>query len=325
MKLRLLAVLVFIFASILTINFNARVEAQNQASLTKIAPWVLEHVSNGQEAEFLVVLADQADLSYADTLRTKEEKGWYVYRTLYEKAEVTQKPMLNWLESNGIEHQSFYIVNMILVKGRFDVALSLAARPDVARIDANPVVHNNLPQFAPAPGKVKPTAVEAIEPGISQTNAPQVWALGYTGQGIVVGGADTGYLWTHNALKPHYRGWNGLSASHDYNWHDSIHSSAGPCSGNQTQPCDDHGHGTHTVGTATGDDGAGNQIGMAPGAKWIGCRNMDQGNGTPATYIECFQFFLAPYPVSGTPAQGDPTKAPDVTTNSWNCPPSEGC
>jgi serine protease AprX len=62
---------------------------------------------------------------------------------------------------------------------------------------------------------------------------------------------------------------------------------------------------------------------MAPGAKWIGCRNMDQGNGTPATYMECMEFFLAPYPVGG--GQGDPTKAPDVTINSWGCPPSEGC
>jgi subtilisin family serine protease len=35
------------------------------------------------------------------------------------------------------------------------------------------------------------------------------------------------------------------------------------------------------------------------------------------------EFFLAPYPVGG--GQGDPTKAPDITTNSWTCPPSEGC
>jgi subtilisin family serine protease len=52
---------------------------------------------------------------------------------------------------------------------------------------------------------------------------------------------------------------------------------------------------------------------------------MDLGNGTPASYLECFQFFLAPFPVNGTPAQGDPGKAPDITTNSWTCPPSEGC
>lgn len=37
------------------------------------------------------------------------------------------------------------------------------------------------------------------------------------------------------------------------------------------------------------------------------------------------EFFLAPYPVAGTPAQGDSSKAPHVTTNSWSCPPSEGC
>src|SRR5207249_1060786 len=63
----------------------------------------------------------------------------------------------------------------------------------------------------------------------------------------------------------------------------------------------------------------------APGAKWIGCRNMDQGYGTPARYIECMEFFLAPYAVNGNPNQGDPLKAPDITSNSWVCPPSEGC
>src|SRR5437588_1490195 len=52
---------------------------------------------------------------------------------------------------------------------------------------------------------------------------------------------------------------------------------------------------------------------------------MDQNNGTPTRYIECMEFFLAPYPVGGTPNDGDPLKAPDITTNSWVCPPSEGC
>ena len=64
---------------------------------------------------------------------------------------------------------------------------------------------------------------------------------------------------------------------------------------------------------------------MAPQAQCIGCRNMDNGNGTPARYLECFEFFLAPYPIGGNPSQGDPGKAPDITTNSWTCPPSEGC
>src|SRR6185312_12062650 len=152
-----------------------------------------------------------------------------------------------------------------------------------------------------------------------------VWELGFTGQGIVIGSADTGVRWTHNALKPHYRGWDGVNADHDYNWHDSIHSGGGVCGPNSPQPCDDFFHGSHTTGTAIGADGGANQIGMAPGAKWIGCRNMDQGVGTPARYIECMEFFLAPYPVGGTAAQGNSDLAPDVTTNSWGCPPSEGC
>src|ERR1700758_3854390 len=49
---------------------------------SKIAPWVTEHTANGQQAEFFVVLADQADLSQAWILRTKTQKGQYVYNTL---------------------------------------------------------------------------------------------------------------------------------------------------------------------------------------------------------------------------------------------------
>jgi subtilisin family serine protease len=52
---------------------------------------------------------------------------------------------------------------------------------------------------------------------------------------------------------------------------------------------------------------------------------MDKGAGTPARYIECMEFFLAPYPVGGSPSHGDPTKAPDITINSWACPTPEGC
>jgi serine protease AprX len=304
-------------------NVSQRPSASKDA-LAKIDSWVLAEVATQSQVEFLVILADQADLSPAEALLTKEEKGWFVYRTLYDKAQNTQKPILNWLKSNKIEHRSYYIVNMVWVKGDLDIVLSLAARADVSRIEGNPVMHNDLPQGT-LQEEVVLAAPSAIEPGITQTNAPLVWAAGFTGQGIVVGAEDTGYLWDHNALKPHYRGWNGSTANHNFNWHDSIHSGGGSCGANSPMPCDDNGHGTHTAGTAVGDDGAGNQIGMAPGAKWIGCRNMDQGTGTPATYMECFEFFLAPYPIGGTTSQGDPTKAPDVTTNSWTCPPSEGC
>jgi uncharacterized repeat protein (TIGR01451 family) len=72
-----------------------------------------------------------------------------------------------------------------------------------------------------------------------------------------------------------------------------------------------------------GDDGAGNQVGMAPGARWIGCRNMEQGWGTSTTYSECFEWFIAPTDLSGNNPR--PDLAPDVINNSWACPTSEGC
>jgi serine protease AprX len=293
----------------------------------KIAPWVVEHTAYGQQAEFFVVLADRADLSPAANLPTKTEKGRFVYQTLLEKAQSTQESILQWLRDRNIEHQSFYIVNAILVKGDRQLAETLAARPEVARIKGNPHIHNDLPQRGPVEqSPLLPGAPATIEPGITYTHAPDVWALGFKGETIVVASADTGVRWTHNALKPHYRGWDGVNANHNFNWHDSIHDTVGnPCGNDSQQPCDDFFHGSHTTGTAIGDDGDTNHIGMAPGAKWIGCRNMDGGEGTPARYIECMEFFLAPYPLNCTPNEGDPTKAPDITINSWGCPPSEGC
>jgi len=309
-----------------------RVELPSQrafysAPAQKIAPWVMEHTANGQQTEFFVLLADQADLSPAANLPTKTEKGRFVYQTLLEKAQTSQGPILQWLRERNIENQSFYIVNAILVKGDRQVAETLAARPDVARVTGNPHIHNDLPERGPIEeSPLQPGAPATIEPGITYTHAPDVWALGFKGETIVVASADTGVRWTHNALKPHYRGWDGVNANHNFNWHDSIHDSVGnPCGNDSQQPCDDFFHGSHTTGTAIGDDGGTNQIGMAPGAKWIGCRNMNQGDGTPARYIECMEFFLAPYPLNCTPNEGDPTKAPDITINSWGCPASEGC
>src|SRR5215831_12753400 len=65
--------------------------------LGKITPWVMEHTANGQQAEFFVVLTDQADLSQAASLPTKSEKAQFVYNTLSNKAQTTQGPVLQWL------------------------------------------------------------------------------------------------------------------------------------------------------------------------------------------------------------------------------------
>ncbi len=312
-----LAVLVLAFSNVSA----APAAASAQAWQAKVDPWVLETGARGH-TEFLVFLADQADISAAANLRTKAERGEYVYRTLSQHAERTQGPLRLRLQQLRVEHRPYWVANMIWVRAGLDVLHILAERTDVQHIYANPTVKLDVVETG-ARTEASASQPDAVEWNIARVNAPQVWSAGFTGQGTVIAGQDTGYRWTHNALKGKYRGWNGTTASHDYNWHDAIHSSTGACSGNHTEPCDDQGHGTHTMGTMVGDDGAGNQVGMAPGAKWIGCRNMDQGNGTPATYSECYQWFIAPTKIDGSAA--DPSKAPDVINNSWGCPVSEGC
>lgn len=312
----------------LIVNANSQNKAVlevSQLALSKCAPWVLAQTAQNEETEFLVILADQADLSGAAALSTKTEKGLYVVETLRAQAAAGQAALLEWLQERKIAYRSFYIINAVWVKGSREVALEIAARKDVARLEGNPQLGPLAPITPGEEERLTNLTQQGIEAGVSYIRAPEVWAQGFTGQGITIGGQDTGVEWNHPALLKQYRGWDGENAQHDFNWHDSIHSEGNPCGADAKAPCDDNNHGTHTLGSAVGTDGGANQIGVAPGAKFIACRNMDRGRGTPATYLECFEFMLAPYPVGGTPAQGDPKRAPDITTNSWTCPPAEGC
>jgi len=314
--------LTVLLATILLLALLPALTLAEPPQTATVDPRVWEALQTGEKAEVLVVLRPEADLSTAGTLPTKEARGRYVYETLRAVAEKSQRSLRAALDARGVEYQSFYIVNALKVKADEGVVRMMAGRPDVDRVVPNPRVRG-VP-LLPEP-QITSVTPQGIEGNITRVNADDVWALGYTGQGVVVAGQDTGYEWDHPALKNQYRGWDGATADHDYNWHDAIHNGGGDCGPDSPEPCDDHNHGTHTMGTLVGDDGGSNQIGMAPGARWIGCRNMDEGYGTPATYIECFEFFLAPYPVGGTPAQGLPEMAPDVVSNSWGCPPNEGC
>jgi serine protease AprX len=283
----------------------------------RIAGRVMADTEAGRTTEALVILREQADLRPAASLPTKAAKGRFVFDTLRAVANRSQAPLRAMLDQRGVPYQEFYIVNMIKVTGHRALMLELAARADVARIDANPHVRASLPLVTGVDAGA--TSPRAVEWNVSRVKAPDVWALGFRGDGMVVADADTGVDWEHPALKPHYRGWDGVTADHDFNWHDAT-------SQHSSTPVDPHSHGTFTTSQTVGDDGAGNQVGVAPGAKWIGCRNMDAtGTGSPATYTECFQWLMAPYPIGGDPTSGDPSLAPDSINNSWGCPPSEGC
>ncbi|HET9494593.1 MAG TPA: S8 family serine peptidase, partial [Chloroflexia bacterium] len=284
----------------------------------KIEASVTRDLADDGSASIVILLKDQANLTAAYSMKDQDARGWYVYNTLRQQAEKSQAELRDMLIREGVEFESYWAANMITAEANADLVERIAAREDVKIIESNGP-QKWLDPLSPE-GSESPSAIEW---GVQNVRAPEVWALGYTGTGMVVGNQDTGMRWTHNAIKPKYRGWNGSTADHNYNWWDAIHSGGGTCGPNRQEPCDDHSHGTHTTGTTVGDDGAGNQIGVAPGAKWIGCRNMNVGVGTPATYTECFEFFIAPTDLAGQ--NPNPALRPHVMNNSWGCPPSEGC
>ncbi|HEY4933973.1 MAG TPA: S8 family serine peptidase [Terriglobales bacterium] len=301
--------------------------ASDTAAPAKIAPSLASQTALGGSSEALIVFSEQADLSGAANLKTKLEKGQYVYNALRAVAERTQAPMRKMLQERGIPFQSFYGVNMIKLTASRNLLYELAGNNEVRRIEANPKVRSSIP----VPNLTLPTTHNStqqslttsqvtgtIEWNVAKVNAPQVWAMGFHGEGMVIANADTGVLWDHIALKSHYRGWNGTAVDHSYSWHDAT-------SDHSLVPIDPNFHGTFTMSEMVGDDGLGNQVGVAPGTKFIACRNMDRhGIGSPAQYIECFQFLIAPYPM-GHPELANPAMAPDVINNSWDCPASEGC
>jgi serine protease AprX len=319
MKRKTLLTLITVFLLTYWIGRSSSATPVQPVWADKVAPEVLSKAENG-ETEYLIILHAQADLSPANDLETKLEKGTFVYERLTEVAASSQGALIAILERLGAAYQPFWITNMIWVRGDFETLQQMAARDEVARIVANPAVQISIPDTPPDP---QTQAISGIEWNLTKIKAPELWALGFTGEGIVIGGQDTGYDWDHAALIGKYRGWDGASADHNYNWHDTVTSGGGSCGPNSNEPCDDHGHGTHTMGTMVGDDGGTNQIGVAPDAKWIGCRNMNVGVGTPASYTECYQWFIAPTDLNNE--NPDPSKAPDVINNSWSCPDSEGC
>jgi subtilisin family serine protease len=309
--------------ALLLLPLNGAAAARPDAWTQRVDPWVLAQAVAGP-TDFLIELNTQADLSDLPASLDKAARGAEVYRRLTAVAAQTQGPLLAQLEAAGAPHQAYWISNVIWARGDVALLRAVAARPEVGRLRANPRVQVDLPTAEAPLGPHRPSGIEW---NIAKVGAPDLWAAGYQGQGVVIGGQDTGYDWEHPTLKRQYRGWDGTTANHDYNWHDAIHY-ATTCPADSPVPCDDQYHGTHTMGTMVGADGpdpltAVNAIGMAPGARWIGCRNMGDGNGTPQTYMECYQWFVAPTKIDGSAP--DPSRAPDIINNSWSCPVSEGC
>lgn len=302
----------------------------NGDPLKKLSPMITNALRSAEQVDCLIYLEEQ--MRYVPLAEgSKKERATFVYQTLSAQAESTQYALKEFLEKEQIPYRSYYVVNALSATLDLETIERVASFPEVAYISYDaPVrgeelrVENSTEQREGIP-----------EWGLQIIEADSVWAMGIDGSGAIVGGMDTGYDWTHPALKSKYRGYTDEdNVDHNYNWHDAIHEisplhndsivdpSNNPCGLDVDYPCDDGSHGTHTMGTMVGLDGD-NIVGVAPGARWIGVRNMERGWGKPSTYIEGFEWFLAPTDLNGE--NPDPSKGPHVINNSWSCPEIEGC
>lgn len=134
-------------------------------------------------------------------------------------AEATQKPIIEILKRRNLKFTPFWVQNSIVVfDAPKDLVLLIAQREDVKRIiSSEPLEQDPLP----AVEKIVSlnTSTDSIEWNVEWIKAPKLWEQGFYGQGIVVGGADTGVQWDHEALKTNYRGYKeDGSVDHNYNW-----------------------------------------------------------------------------------------------------------
>lgn len=266
-----------------------------------------------QPDTFFVVMADQPDTSFAAEIEDRDERVSAVYETLTGHALESQADIRAYLDEQSAPYTPYYLVNGIQTQGGPALRRALLVRDDVTRIIDNP-------QARPLPDYYNPNSFlstsdgtgASLSWGVDLIDAEEIWQdFDVTGEGIIVGSADTGVDWRHPALRDNYVGEAG---NHDYTWFDPWQDAL--------EPVDSGAHGTHTTGTAVGQGG----IGVAPGARWIACRNLGRNLGNPGHYLDCMQFLFAPFALDGDPfTEGDPTRGAHVTNNSWGCPPEEGC
>ena len=262
----------------------------------KIKPQLAQQLEQKDEASFWVRF-DQADLTAASQVKDWNERGKAVYDALTSAADASQGEALGVLDEAGASYQAFYATNAIRVDAG-DQALvdRLAGLDDVQSL--------------------WPTRDYARR-GADQGQGRQGRQRGRVGRGQHQRRRRLERVRRHAArasssptstpaCSSTTRPWSASTAATTATARSTTTTTGStPPAPAPTAPCDNNGHGTHTMGTMVGDDGGANQIGVAPGAKWIaanGCCPSD------AALIASGEWMLAPTDLDGE--NPDTTQAP---------------
>ncbi len=170
----------------------------------------------------------------------------------------SQASLVSFLNSKPEEVDiihAFWITNVVTCLASPEVINELARRNDIARIDIDEERYVLIGEEDEYFASQNPLAGDReITYNVTKVNAPGVWDLGFTGEGIIVAVLDTGVNYDHDDLEDHM-------------WEDPDYPNHGwDFINNDNNPMDDHMHGTHCAGTVAGDGTAGWQTGIAPNA-----------------------------------------------------------
>ncbi|MFJ8888647.1 S8 family serine peptidase [Streptomyces sp. NPDC102402] len=303
--------------ALLTGPLPAAVAADSPTVSAKVDPSLRKAVDSGKDTSFFVVLKDQADLTAAKRKSSHAEAAKAAYKELRATADKGQRSLTAFLDKGKVGHQDYWIANTVQVTGDEQLVNELAKRSDVARIVKQQ--HYALEDVQAADSRIE-AATKAATPaasadedgtpewGVKDIKADQVWdRYDARGEGIVIASVDSGVQYDHPDLVANYRGNNGDGTfTHDYNFYDPT----GECAADGT-PCDNNGHGTHTMGTMAGKGG----VGVAPNATWIAAKGCESDECSDEYLLKSGQWILAP--TDGTGANPRPDLAPNIVNNSW--------
>ncbi len=260
-------------------------------------------------ADLWVVFDEKADLTKASAVKDWTARGDAVVKALQATASESQAKAKETLKAAGASFTPYWASNRILVRDATEALTDkLAALPGVSKVAAT----RTWAIDPPAKGKAE-KEVNAVEWGIAAINADDVWGqYDVRGEGITVASVDSGVQFDHPAVVGKYRGNQGNGTfDHNYNWFDPSR----VCGNPSLAPCDNNSHGTHTMGTMVGDDGGSNQIGVAPGARWIAAKGCESNGCSDTALLASGQWMLAPTDLNGQNPRAD--LRPNIVNNSW--------
>ncbi len=236
-------------------------------TITDLLQAEMAGASSDQLIHVIIKPAGRADLDYINSVATTMNaagRRQFAVAELKQFAEGAQAPVLealNGFPAGSVEEiRTNWIVSAIGCAATPEVIRAIASREDVEWVSMK-----TFPNILIEPVEVRETTREELMLanawGVDKIDAPEVWAMGYEGQGVIVSVVDTGVNYNHIDL--HNQMWHDTAAGYHYGW---------DFADNDGDPMDQSGHGTHCAGSVASNGNAGTTCGVAPQATIMALR-----------------------------------------------------